>query len=184
MLRPTHRSGKKLVLLALVVVAVIGIVTAGVALGPRLLAQRGKAAAKGQPTAGQARADKAAEKGEKEGKEEEAAVVALGDFLVNLRSQTGLRYLRTEVSVSLSGLGKEGKGGGHGEGAAKKSVLTEGEVAVARDRVVAVLSASTFEQLRTPEGRTGLKQQLQANLQQALPKYQVTEVLLTSFVMQ
>ena len=181
MLRPTRRSGKKLVLLALVVVAVIGIVTAGVALGPRLLAQRGKAATKGQPTAGQAQADKATEK---EGKEKEAAVVALGDFLVNLRSQTGLRYLRTEVSVSLSGLGKEGKGGGHGEGAAKKSVLTEGEVAVARDRVVAVLSASTFEQLRTPEGRTGLKQQLQANLQQALSKYQVTEVLLTSFVMQ
>ena len=55
---------------------------------------------------------------------------------------------------------------------------------MARDRVVSVLSASAFEQLRTPAGREELKKQLQGSLQGGLAKYSISDVLFTSFVMQ
>jgi flagellar basal body-associated protein FliL len=168
----SQSAGKGKIVLLLGAAMLLLVVAGGAVLGPRLLGAR-KAAAK----AGKASEAAAA------AKPPPPQVVPLGDFLVNLRSMSGLRYLRAEISISLTGLKAAGEGG-HGEGGAKKSLLPEGDLALSRDRVVAALSAAVFEEIRMPGGREALRQEIQASLQRAMPQYQVGEVLFTSFVMQ
>jgi flagellar basal body-associated protein FliL len=198
MLRTSRRAGKLILIIVLVVALIAGVGAGAFMLGPKLAA-RGEAAkaqeaeeetTEDQPESKEAASHKPdkskAAKGKKKGKkgEEETShpqVVALGEFLVNVQAPSGLRYLRAEVSLSLLGL-EEPKGGGHGGG--KPAALPEADLAVARDCVVSVLSASSLEQLQRPEGRVGVKQRLQAALGKALSEYQVEDVLFTSFVMQ
>jgi flagellar basal body-associated protein FliL len=210
MFQPSPRSGKKIVILAIIVALVLVVGGAGAFLGPKLLKHHGKAEAADKTTAdadkskdGKDSADgkdgkdskdakggkdgkgKAEEKG-KDGKDgdkpEPIAIVPLGDFLVNLNSAGGgVRYLRAEVSVALKGLPMPKK---EGEGKAPQATLPDAALAVAKDRVVSVLSAGDFAQLRLPGAREKLKLQVLARLEKALPDYEVTEVLFTSFVMQ
>lgn len=200
MFQPSPRSGKKIILLAVVVAAVLVLGGAGAFLGPKLLKHNSKAEAADKTTT---EADKSKDgkdgkdgKGSKEANEgkdgkskdgktddkpEPPAVVPLGDFLVNLNSAGGVRYLRAEVSVSLKGLPVPKK---EGEGKAPAPALPDAALAIAKDRVVSALSAGDFAQLRLPGARDKLKLQVLARLQKALPDYEVTEVLFTSFVMQ
>lgn len=170
----SRRSGKLLIIIT--IVAALAGVAGGVVVGPKFM-KRAKMPA--------AQTDKDKEKPKEEkpkaSSEEAAIVVSLGDFLVNLGARTDVRYLRTEVSVVVTGLEAPKKGG---EGAAKAPTLPEGESALARDRVVAVLSAGDFASLRSMSGRNKLKQQVLARLREALPQYTIKEVLFTSFVMQ
>ena len=199
MLGLSRRSGKNLVMVAVIAALVIAALGAGMVVGPKLAHRSGKgeaAAAKHGDKGSDSKSEKAdssgkPEQGEKAGKggadqpDGEKAVVSLGEFLVNLDNGGGeARYLRAEVSVRIAGLpptpNKSGHGGAKGEG----GPLPAGDVAVARDRVVSVLSAGVFSQLRSPAGRQSLKQKLLGKLQQALPNYDISEVLFTSFVMQ
>lgn len=205
MLHTSRRAGKLILIIVLVVALIAGVGAGAFMLGPKLAA-RGESAkaeeteeeaetseetAKDQPESKEAashkpdksKAAKGKKKKAKKGEEEtpHPQVVALGEFLVNVQAPSGLRYLRAEVSLSLLGL-EEPKEGGHGGG--KPAVLPEADLAVARDCVVSVLSASSLEQLQLPEGRVGVKQRLQAALGKALSEYQIEDVLFTSFVMQ
>ncbi len=116
------------------------------------------------------------------GKQEPAQIVELGEFLANLTSQNQLRYLQMEVALSIRGEGLEGEGGGHG-GEAKPELPRE-DLLKAKDVIVAKASAQKFATLRTPTGKQQFKETLKKALGQALPDYQIEEVLFVSFVMQ
>ena len=176
-----RRSGKKLLLIGVVVgVVVIAGVVGKVVVAPRLAAKHALAAAQGG-TPG----DKGKAAGESDGKGAEEQpkpqLISLGEFTVNVRAGGSLRYLQAEVALSLTGLPEPKKGG---EGGAKAAALSEAETALAKDRVVAILSAADFQAARTAIGRETLKKQLAISLGKALPDYQVREVLFTSFAMQ
>lgn len=176
MIMPSRRAGKLVIIIA--VVAAVAGVAGGTLLGPRLLkkapAQKAKPAAK---------AEKHAQKpgAHEEGEAEQLTIVPLGDFLVNVEAGAQLRYLRTEVSLGFADLPAP-SGGGHGGG--KGPAIPEGDIAIARDRVVTVLSAGSYSSLRSPEGRQALKQRVLAQVRKGLPQYTVTDVLFTAFVTQ
>jgi len=190
------RAGKKPLILIIGGAVVVIAVLAGVLLGTKMIGARGaKAADKeaGKESGKEAGKDDSAEAsketasaegGEKEAKKkdgekpEKPEVVSLGDFLVNLRSQAGSHYLRTQVAISLLGLPKA-------EGEGKKGpALPASDQAIARDRVVTALSSVAYEQLKAPGGREVLRQGILKSLQDTLKDYEVKEVLFTEFVMQ
>jgi flagellar basal body-associated protein FliL len=186
------RSGKKLASVAVIIAVIVAAGAGGMVLRPKLMPKPKAEAAKEEKDKGTAsrtedhtkpkpEAGKDEAKGEGEEAEAEAgAIVELGEFLVNLGGGSGTRYLRTEVSMRLSGL-EAGKGK---EGKEAAPTLPAGDAAIARDRIVTVLSSGVFEQLRENAGREKLKQQMLERLQKALPAYEIHEVLFTAFVMQ
>ena len=176
------RAGKSILLVGIIVALVAGGVGAGVFLGPKLLGHGKKTAAADKGKEKHAEEGKSEKREAKQdgGKETDAVVVPLGEFLVNLASSGGVRYLKAEVSLSIAGLPEQKKG----EGSKEESPLPAGLMAVVKDRVVAVLSAGDFAQLRSVGGREALKQKVKARVQESLPDYEVTQVLFTSFVMQ
>lgn len=169
------RSGRKVVVLS---VALVGILSLGVglAMGPKLLKTESASARTSKTSSG----NKAAPE---KTSDADQVVVPLGEFLVNLDDETRVRYLRAELSVQMARPQEKKKSGGHGGGEAKAELPAE-DLAVARDRVVAVLSAAGFGELRSTAGRDKLKARLLARLEEALPQHDISEVLVTSFVMQ
>ncbi|MHB8997400.1 MAG: flagellar basal body-associated FliL family protein [Armatimonadota bacterium] len=182
------RSGKKLASVAVIIAVIVAAGAGGMVLRPKLAPKASaeeskekndkKAASKahGKP-------DPKPNKHEAESEKEEVEasdIVELGEFLVNLGGGSGTRYLRAEVSMRLSGL--EAGESKHGKPAAP--TLPAGDAAIARDRIVTVLSSGVFEQLRDNAGREKLKERMLERLHQALPAYEIHEVLFTAFVMQ
>lgn len=171
------RRAGKLMIIAVICAGAVGVV-GGIIASPRLL--------KHEPSTS-AKAEKTAHHGETKAEQDEAphgghaTIVPLGDFLVNLDSGASVRYLRTEVAMAMIGL-PEPKKGGHGGG--KGPAIPEGDITLARDRVVAVLSAGDFASLKTAAGKDKLKARVLDKLSEALPQYDIKEVLFTSFVMQ
>lgn len=117
--------------------------------------------------------------------------VDLGEFLVNvLDSHQALRYVKAEVSLVVRKVGAEPEpsGGGHGHGSPSKAAdarqLPPDEHRLARDVVIRVLSAQSFEALVRDAGREKLRATLRDKLDAALEHYQVKELLITGFVMQ
>ncbi|MFW5866284.1 MAG: flagellar basal body-associated FliL family protein [Armatimonadota bacterium] len=118
--------------------------------------------------------------------------LALGEFLVNLRTTDGsLRYLQTEISIVVAAPeGEEqgaadGHGGGHGEAKADDAPeLPPASHRYARDVAIEVLSSQSFEHLRNQADRSKLKATLQQRLDAALGSHDVQDVLFTAFVMQ
>lgn len=119
---------------------------------------------------------------ENEAEAEPPKLVELGEFLVNLINEDELRYLKIEVALSLWGEGLEGGGQGHGGEAPPE--LPREELMKAKDVTVETSSAQKFWALRTPTGKQQFKESLKEALEQALPDYQIEEVLFVSFVMQ
>jgi len=170
------RRGKSATAVLLIIALVVIVGGGGVVVGSKLAASRRAA----HPARAKRAPDgKTADK--TEGSAEDAAVVDLGEFLVNLSSAGGDRYLRAEVSLRVSGL-SAGKRGG--EGGAARRELPADEAAVAKDCVTTVLSSGDFQQLRTTAGRARLKALVVSRLQEALPQLTIHDVLFTSFVMQ
>jgi flagellar basal body-associated protein FliL len=156
------RSGKKLASVAVIIAVVLAAGAGGMVLRPKL-APKPKAETETneehKKTDAKPKAEKKhkpkAEKAEAESDEEAeaGAIVDLGEFLVNLGGGSGTRYLRAEVSMRLSGL--EAGESKHGKEA--PPTLPAGDAAIARDRIVTVLSSGVFEQLRDNAGREKLK---------------------------
>lgn len=171
--RPAARGGVKLIILLLLAALL------GAAVGYFGLARR--AGADGKTPA---REKKAAEAKAKQAAEEaQVTHVDMGAFLVNLGAPDMVRYLRTEITLGIRGLtppaGKGGHDGG-GDGAALPHALD----ARVRDAVVRVLSAQSFEDLRTRGPDEALKQAILDELKGCMDKERPVTVLFTSFVMQ
>lgn len=116
----------------------------------------------------------------------EGAVVALPELTLNLANG---KYLRVGIALVYW----EGHGGdGGGEGA---SAGADKEASIASDVAVTVLSARSYDDLKTTEGKNAAKEEITKNLNQALEEASgasdpaaddppVARILFTSFVMQ
>lgn len=117
--------------------------------------------------------------------------VNMGAFLVNVASTEKLRYVQVEITLGVHTPEEEGdkkkeKGGhgGHGGSKPEEPTLTPASDALARDTIVRVLSAQSFDQLQDPAMRDKLRAQLHQALQKVLKDTEVHAVLFTSFLMQ
>lgn len=110
-------------------------------------------------------------------------IVTLGEFLLNVDSASGLRYVKCEIAIQAVGYDKHSKKKkGHGE--KSESPLTPEQEAWAKDTVIRVFAETPFEQLRTSKGREELRSKLAKALNEVLQSVRVKQVLFTSFVMQ
>ena len=110
-------------------------------------------------------------------KEEVASVLKLEPFVVNLADPGGMRYLRVEISIGLSGEltpaeGKKDKG--------TDPVL----MSQIRDAIVQMLSAKHSEDLLTAEGKKDLREELNKTVSPFITNLKVTGVFFTDFMVQ
>lgn len=97
----------------------------------------------------------------------------LGDFLVNLADVEDSHYLRTVVELEQNYGSSPEFGNEIGN---RKSQL--------RDIVISTLSSKTSEELRTPEGKEALKEELKERINSVLAKGQIARVYFTEFAIQ
>lgn len=100
---------------------------------------------------------------------EEGESLPVPELTLNLADDQ-LHYLRVGVALILE------------KGVAKGDV--EPDLAKASDVVIDVLSAKTFDELRSPEAKTQVKAELSEKVRAAYNNEKVARVIFTSFVMQ
>ncbi len=115
----------------------------------------------------------------KHGKEkpvaEATSTMDLGEMVVNLADTKEPHYLKIKIVLEGTGLSE---GGGHGGGESTVSPKM-------RDAVIACLSARTFGELLTPEGKETLKKSIKDTVNKTLgEEAEVTEVFFSDFAMQ
>jgi flagellar FliL protein len=92
-------------------------------------------------------------------------------FVVNLADADGTRYLKVGITLELS-----------------PELEFPAEVAAqearVKDAIVMVLSAKTFDELSTTEGKMALKQDIQNRLNMLMAKGHIQDVYFTDFMMQ
>lgn len=97
----------------------------------------------------------------------------LGSFLVNLADAEETHYLRSVIELEQN-YGSAAEFGN--EIGNRRSQL--------RDITIATLAAKTSEDLRTPEGKEALKQELKERINSVLAKGQIARVYFTEFAVQ
>jgi flagellar FliL protein len=97
----------------------------------------------------------------------------MGSFMTNLADVEESHYLRSVIELEQNYGSAPEFGNEIGN---RKSQL--------RDIIIATLSAKTTEELRTPEGREGLKQELKERINSVLAKGQIARVYFTEFAIQ
>ena len=94
----------------------------------------------------------------------------MNQYIVNLLSESGSRYLKVTLDVELSGeeLAPEMD--------RKKSLV--------RDIIIRTLSAKTFEEVSTLKGKDRLKDEIVSKINEVLSDGQVRNIFFTDFVVQ
>ena len=118
-----------------------------------------------------------ADEGASKKKEEVASVLKLDPFVVNLADPGGMRYLRVEMSIGLSGelLGPDGKKDKSGDPVLMSQI---------RDAIVQMLSAKHSEELLTAEGKKELREEINKTVTPFFTTLKVTGVFFTDFMVQ
>lgn len=94
----------------------------------------------------------------------------LDQFLVNLLSETGSRYLKMTINIELS-----------------SELLTpeiEQKKPLLRDIVIRILSSKTYEDISTTKGKERLKDEIAAKINETLRDGYVKNVFFTDFIVQ
>ena len=114
---------------------------------------------------------------------EPTQTLVLDQFLVNLADTDATRYCQLELALEVTGLGPAGGREGKGE-----EGLPVALKCVINDAVVEEISAHTFHELATVEGKQRLKEALKkrvaACLAERSPQAELRQVLFVSLVMQ
>jgi flagellar FliL protein len=97
----------------------------------------------------------------------------MGSFLTNMADVEETHFLRSVIELEQN-FGSAPEFGN--EIGNRKSQL--------RDIIIATLSAKTSEQVRTPEGKEALKQELKERINSVLAKGQISRVYFTDFAVQ
>jgi flagellar FliL protein len=97
----------------------------------------------------------------------------MGSFMTNLADVEESHYLRSVIELEQNYGSAPEFGNEIGN---RKSQL--------RDIIIATLSSKTSEELRTPEGKEGLKQELKERINSVLAKGQIARVYFTEFAIQ
>jgi len=94
----------------------------------------------------------------------------LDTFTVNLKSDSGRRYLKVTMDLELSGQ--------------ELSAELDNKTAVIRDRIIRILTSKTLEEVTSRKGKDKLTQQIQDALNAMLVDGQIKGVYFTEFVIQ
>ena len=104
----------------------------------------------------------------KEPKHEAGAIVPLDPFIANLADEDGKRYLKAALQVEFF------------EGKAPEEFKTP----QVRDLLLTLFSSKQFAEIRTPEGKAVLREEIINRLNRALHKDVVKQVYFTEFIVQ
>ena len=94
----------------------------------------------------------------------------LDTFTVNLKSDSGRRYLKVTMSLEL-----EGK---------ELSNELDAKAAVLRDRIIRILSSKTLEEISSKKGKQKVSQQIMDALNAMLSDGEIKGIYFTEFVIQ
>ena len=94
----------------------------------------------------------------------------MDQFIVNLLSESGSRYLKVTLDIELSGEELAA------EMDTKKSLV--------RDIIIRTLSAKTFEEVSTMKGKDRLKDEIVSKVNEVLADGQIRNIFFTDFVVQ
>jgi len=94
----------------------------------------------------------------------------MDQFVVNLYSESGGRYLKTSMNFEISGEELAA------ELDAKKPLI--------RDIIIKALSAKTYEEISTIKGKENLKDEIVMNVNEVLSDGKVNNIFFTDFVIQ
>ncbi len=106
-------------------------------------------------------------------KEEEVPVIfAMEPFVVNIRDNSDIRYLKLKVEFEVVSEGKE--------------VKTELDpyMPLVKDAILMLLTSKTLDEVKDVPGKTRLKQEIMTSACRILPRGKVTNVYFTDFVIQ
>jgi flagellar FliL protein len=94
----------------------------------------------------------------------------LDSFTVNLKSDSGRRYLKTTISLELSG--------------EEVSLELDSKTAVIRDRIIRILTSKTLEEISSKKGKQKVSDQLQDTMNAIISDGEVQGIYFTEFVIQ
>lgn len=94
----------------------------------------------------------------------------LDAFTVNLKSDSGRRYLKTTISLELSG--KE------------LSLELDSKTPVIRDRVIRILTSKTLEEISSKKGKQKISEQIMDTLNSMIGDGSIQGIYFTEFVIQ
>jgi len=94
----------------------------------------------------------------------------LDTFTVNLKSDSGRRYLKVTMSLELSG--------------EELSMELDAKAAVLRDRIIRILSSKTLEEISSKKGKQKVTQQIMDTLNAMITDGQIKGIYFTEFVIQ
>lgn len=102
----------------------------------------------------------------------QGVICPLDSFIVNLmdKSAAARRYLKVTMALEVDG--EAGRAG------------VDGHKTQLRDTIILLLSAQGFDDISTVEGKLGLKQEIQARVNQILGAGTVSKVYFSEFVVQ
>jgi len=94
----------------------------------------------------------------------------LDTFTVNLKSDSGRRYLKVTLSLELSG--------------EELSIELDAKTAVLRDRIIRILSSKTLEEISSKKGKQKVSQQIMDTLNSMISDGTIKGIYFTEFVIQ
>ncbi|MDK9694381.1 MAG: flagellar basal body-associated protein FliL [Sulfurimonas sp.] len=94
----------------------------------------------------------------------------LDAFTVNLKSDSGRRYLKTTISLELNG--KE------------LSMELDKKVPVIRDRIIRILTSKTLEEISSKKGKQKISEQIMDTLNSMITDGSIQGIYFTEFVVQ
>ncbi len=94
----------------------------------------------------------------------------LDTFTVNLKSDSGRRYLKATMSLELSG--------------EELSLELDAKTAVLRDRIIRILSSKTLEEISSKKGKKKVSEQIMNTLNAMISDGKIQGIYFTEFVIQ
>jgi flagellar FliL protein len=94
----------------------------------------------------------------------------LDTFTVNLKSDSGRRYLKATISLELSG--------------EELSVELDAKSPVLRDRIIRILSSKTLEEISSKKGKQKVSEQIMNTLNAMITDGDIKGIYFTEFVIQ
>ena len=94
----------------------------------------------------------------------------LDTFTVNLKSDSGRRYLKVTMSLELEG--------------EELSMELDAKTAVLRDRIIRILSSKTLEEISSKKGKQKVSQQIMDTLNAMISDGTIKGIYFTEFVIQ
>ena len=94
----------------------------------------------------------------------------LDTFTVNLKSDSGRRYLKVTLSLELEG--------------EELSLELDAKTAVLRDRIIRILSSKTLEEISSKKGKSKVETQIMDTLNSMISDGEIKGIYFTEFVIQ